>query len=411
MATVDKNKMYYCEKCNKTMRADQFYTSNNLEKYPEEGKLHQCKKCLTMHVDNWNPETYLWILQELDVPYVPEEWNKALAKWGQDPSKVTGITILGRYLSVMKLKQYKDYRWEHTDFLQEVANKKIKDAMSRQGYDAAQIAEAIDKASFPIPEGPLAQPVYESDEQDSQAYETGNLYQPFAQDIENELISDLTDEDKRMLCIKWGKTYRPDEWIKLEQLYQEMMESYDIQTAGDKNTLILACKSSLKANQLMDIGDIDGAQKATKMYDSLMKSGKWTAAQNKADGTELFDSIGEIVAMCERDGFIPRYYVTGPQDHADRIIQDMEKYTSDLITNETGLTTLMENALKQIEEENERIKAAAEMGEALEDEEDKMFSYDNDKLITDEDISEFKDFQLSNTEHDQDVIQQLLEEN
>jgi len=27
-----------------------------------------------------------------------------------------------------------------------------------------------------------------------------------------------------------------------------MMESYDIQAAGDKNTLILACKSSLKAN-------------------------------------------------------------------------------------------------------------------------------------------------------------------
>jgi hypothetical protein len=44
------------------------------------------------------------------------------------------------------------------------------------------------------------------------------------------------------------------------------------------NTLKLACKCSLKANQLLDIGDIDGAQKATKMYDGLMKSGKWTAA-------------------------------------------------------------------------------------------------------------------------------------
>ena len=26
------NKQYYCEKCNRTMAADQFYASNNLEK-------------------------------------------------------------------------------------------------------------------------------------------------------------------------------------------------------------------------------------------------------------------------------------------------------------------------------------------------------------------------------------------
>ena len=62
--------MYYCEKCNRTMGADQFYSSNNLEKYPNDGKFPQCKKCMTMHVDNWNPDTYLWILQEADVPYI-----------------------------------------------------------------------------------------------------------------------------------------------------------------------------------------------------------------------------------------------------------------------------------------------------------------------------------------------------
>ena len=35
--------MYFCDKCNRTMRGTEFYGSNNLEKYPE-GKLHQCKK-------------------------------------------------------------------------------------------------------------------------------------------------------------------------------------------------------------------------------------------------------------------------------------------------------------------------------------------------------------------------------
>ena len=92
------NEQMYCEKCNKTMNVEQFYQSNNTEKYPQK-YLHQCKKCITMHVDNWNPETYLWILQEVDVPYIPEEWNKLLASYGKDRSKVTGTTIIGRYFS------------------------------------------------------------------------------------------------------------------------------------------------------------------------------------------------------------------------------------------------------------------------------------------------------------------------
>lgn len=52
MAAPEKQKLYYCEKCGRTMTGDQFYTSNNLKKYPNDGKLNQCKKCLTMHVNN-----------------------------------------------------------------------------------------------------------------------------------------------------------------------------------------------------------------------------------------------------------------------------------------------------------------------------------------------------------------------
>jgi hypothetical protein len=148
---------YYCKKCNKTMAEEQFYGSNNLEKYPE-GKLSECKKCITMHVDNFNPDTYLWILQECDVPYIPDEWNKLMATYAKDKSKLTGLTILGRYLSKMKLKQFRDYRWKDTEFLQELANNKIEQTMKRQGYSAQDITMAIEKATFAIPEGELVAP-------------------------------------------------------------------------------------------------------------------------------------------------------------------------------------------------------------------------------------------------------------
>ena len=93
----------FCRKCNITKNEENFYTSNNLEKYPD-GRLNLCKDCLTMHVNNWEPDTYLWILQECDVPYIPEEWNKLLASYAKDPTTVTGMTIIGRYLAKMKLK-------------------------------------------------------------------------------------------------------------------------------------------------------------------------------------------------------------------------------------------------------------------------------------------------------------------
>lgn len=393
---------YYCEKCHKTMDEKQFYTSNNLEKYPDNGKLHQCKKCITMHVDNWNADTYLWILKEIDVPYIPKEWDDLLLKYGKDKTKLTGMSILGRYLSKMKLKQYKDYRWDDTEHLQEVANKKIEETMLRQGYGRAQIDEVIDKGSFELPMD-VSQPPPPQLNTPEEA--TAAISYDISATVEDELVSDLTDEDRKYLCLKWGKTYRPDEWVRLEELYQKMLDSYDIQAAGDLNTLKLACKSSLKANQLLDMGDIDGAQKAGKMYDSFMKAGKWTAQQNKTDDNELIDSVGELVALCETDGFIPKYYVDGPQDKVDRVLQDLQKYTKDLIENESGLNIMMERAVTQMKDEDERIKAAAAMGENADEEE--MFDYEK-PVFGIKEFSEFKDFQADLVDQDAEYLEKLI---
>lgn len=396
----------YCEKCNRTQSPDNFYSSNNLEKYPNEGKLNLCKKCLTMHVDNWNSDTYLWILQEIDVPYVPDEWNKLLAKYAQDRSKLTGVTILGRYLSKMKLKQFKDYRWKDTEYLQSITNKKIEETMKRSGYDAQQIAEAIDKATFAVPVQPVLPP--------QNVFEDGPMEDYFAIQSgadDDDLGQDLTDEDRMYLRLKWGKTYKPEEWVRLEQLYEEMMGSYDIQTAGHVDTLKLMCKTSLKANQLLDIGDVDGAQKMLKMYDTLMKSGKFTAQQNKEEHGEFVDSIAELVAICETDGFIPRYYTDGPQDKVDRVLQDMQGYTRTLVTEEMNLGALIERAVKQIEEDREReANDAAEAADDDEIMENALFSEEAERVITDGDITNFRETEEEWAEDDEDFLKSLLED-
>ena len=382
------------------MGADQLYGSNNLEKYPN-GKLDTCKKCITMHVDNFNPDTYMWILQECDVPYVPDEWHKLLEKYAYNRDKLTGMTILGRYLSKMKLKQHKDYRWKDTAFLQEMADTKKEQAMKRQGYDAQEIALQLEKDRQYLPEDGVAkEPVY--DETPSAPYPVEDY---FAEQCEGEELNiDLTDEDKTYLRLKWGKTYKPEEWVKLEQLYEEMMQSYDIQGAGHIDTLKLICKTSLKANQLIDMGDIEGFQKMSKVYDSLMKSGNFTAAQNKSESGEFVDSIGELIELCEKDGYIERYYVESPNDKVDLTIQDMQRYTRTLIEEETNISTMVEKALRENAKEDEEDAKNNESD--IIDEADLSIE-DLEKTLKDEDYTDFEDFKDELAQEDAKFLESL----
>ena len=381
----EEEKQYYCDKCHRTMSSDNFYKSNNLEKYGDnDGYLHVCKKCLTMHVDNWNPDSFKPILMDIDVPWIPDEWNLLLQKYGKNRSNVTGTTILGRYLSKMKLKQYKDFRWKDTDFIQEISDAKMRESLKRQCFDAAEIEEAIRQNRIPVP----AEPVLDGDGEDMGSNGTTGMFRPMREEVD----LGLTDEDKAYLRLKWGSTYTQEEWVKLETQYNEMMNSYDIQTAGHKDTLI-------------DIGDIEGYQKAMKVYNDLMHAGNFTAVQNKTDNGEYIDSIAELVAICEKDGFIPRYYVEEPKDRIDRVLQDLQGYTRSLIMEETNLGNMIEGALKQIEVDNE--KAARINTDDGEDDdeaqrllEESLFAEPEEIELDDEDFEDFKSWENSQDEEE-----------
>ena len=130
----------------------------------------------------------------------------------------------------------------------------------------------------------------------------------------------------------------------------------------------------------------------SKVYDSLMKAGKFTAAQNKAENGEYVDSISELVAMCERDAFIPRYYTDGPQDRVDRVIQDMQEYTRNLVLEELHLGPLIEKAIRTNMQENN------------EDDDD---DYDEDVEL---EKSLYEDEEITNTDEDYDEFYELEEE-
>jgi hypothetical protein len=132
----------------------------------------------------------------------------------------------------------------------------------------------------------------------------------------------------------------------------------------------MICKSSLKMNQAIDTGDIDGFSKLSKNYDQIMRSAKFTAVQNKTSEEAFISSIGEMVRLCEAEGFIPRYHDEENQDIVDLTIKDITAYLDRLVKTELNLGSLIESTIKQMEmqstEDDEIITVELEDDDFLE---------------------------------------------
>ena len=351
---------YYCEKCGRTMNENQFYT------YKDGRKTELCKKCLTMHVDNFNPDTFLWLLEKMDVPYVPNEWNVLRDRaYEKDPNKMNGMSVFGKYLSKMKLKQWKDYGWEDSEKLQALEEEKKKALIIhneqnkeswKEKYENGEISEAEYKTmtSVPLQAASQVPGVLVGSIGSNNPFNEVNF---ISQEELPDPTEELTDDDKVYLAMKWGRMYTPREWIELEQSYDEMMSSFDIQDADTINTLMFICKTKLKMNQALDSADIEGFQKLSKVYNDLRKSAKFTAAQNKEEKKDFVDCVGNLVAYCEKEGgAIPKYELKTDLDIVDTVINDLKKYTKDLIYEDKALASQIENYLKKREISEEQKK-------------------------------------------------------
>ncbi len=95
-----KEELYLCEKCHRELADKHYY------KCRDGTRTKLCKKCLTMHVNPFEPKTFVWILKDMDIPYIEGEWNITRDKdYAKNPLKMTGGTVFGKYLAKMKLQQ------------------------------------------------------------------------------------------------------------------------------------------------------------------------------------------------------------------------------------------------------------------------------------------------------------------
>ena len=375
-----------CEKCKRQMEDTNFYT------YRDGTKHKYCKACLTMHIDNFNPSTFLYILEDMDVPWLPWEWNTLRDKaYAKNPNKMNGLSVIGKYLSKMRLKQHKDDRWADSQRLQKKHELQIAAVEQEDKAYAEQVKKQfengeISEAQYRTLVSTEFQKQHEYAVPFVDPIGADNMFNEkdfISEDQLPDLSTQLTLEEKQRMALKWGRTYKISEWIQLQKKYTQMMNSFDIQDADSKNTLIFICKTYLKMNQAIDCGDVEGYQKLSRVYDQLRKSAKFTAAQNKEQKAQFIDSVGQLVAYCQKNGGqIPRYEIKTPYDIVDKIINDLKEYNKNLIYEDTALARQIEDYIKEAKaaaaKKRDKAQAKAKGLDAPE--------------LTDEDILSFKQF-------------------
>lgn len=388
-----------CNKCHKPMQKEQnYYTSRRDDLYPG-GWVDECKKCFTMHINIREPSSFLTLLEKIDVPYIKSEWDSIVEKHGNNP-KTTSTAIFGRYIAKMKLKQFSKYKFidtakfveaEEMKKLQEKSMKLAEINKYRDALNNGEVVKNIDELNLDLS-------VLTEDEIKSLLKKPEELFDPseYIDDISDE----LTREDKQYLLLKWGKTYTISECIKLEKLYNEMMESYDIRTASHIDYLLKICRISLKIDQALECNDIDGFQKMTKVYDLLMKSAKFTAVQNKELSSDYTDSVGIIVAMCEEEGFIPKLHIER-QDIVDITLNDMNNYLRRLVMNEMNLGNMIEIYLQKMEQEENKEEDVIDENE---DDSIILITEKEEALLEDQDFEDYNSMIEEEAELDEELL-------
>lgn len=390
-----------CTKCGRSLKETEFF------KMKTGNRCELCKDCLTQYIDNRRPETFLWILEMFDVPYLEKKWTKLVnERYKKNPGAFGPKSVIGLYLRTMNMNQYRDLHYSDSENPQVLiangsaspdpatpidenyeANLKARleaGEISQQQYDTLTKtnqtsfgASGIDENGFLKDLANIPDAIVDADEPQAPQEQA-----PQYQVDPNYWTDQLNDDDINYLMLKWGTVYTPEEWIKMETTYNKYAQEYELNVDREE-VLKKMCKTSLKMDECLDAGDVTAYKNLAAVFDQLRKSGKFTEAQNKEDRQQVLSSIGELVALCEQEGgiiaalpqFDPDQY---PQDKIDFTLRDLQSYTYSLVSNELGLGDLIESYVEKLEKAEEDsvdinaglVTSAAEAaGEELTDEE------------------------------------------
>ena len=172
-------------------------------------------------------------------------------------------------------------------------------------------------------------------------------------DLEKELP--LLDEQKRhKLRERWGANYDDEALNYLENLYNGLLTTQNVNGALQTDQAIKICKMSFEIDcRIREGADFD---KLLNSYDKMVKAAEFTPKNVK--NINDFDSIGELVKWFEKKGWKNSFFDGVTKDVVDETIKNIQSFNQRLYVNESTMgdeiTRRMEalKSAKQMEQEN-----------------------------------------------------------
>ena len=178
-------------------------------------------------------------------------------------------------------------------------------------------------------------------------------------------VPGLAEEEQRKLQEKWGYNYDEEALNYLENLYDGLLLTQNINGALQGDQALKICKISYEIDcRIREGADFD---KLLASYDKLVKTGEFTPknVKNASD----FESMGELCRWLEKRGFVNRFYDGETRDVVDETIKNIQSWNQRLYTNESGIGD-------EINQRIQALKTAAEL-ESYYDVNPDVDDYDN----------------------------------
>lgn len=164
-----------------------------------------------------------------------------------------------------------------------------------------------------------------------------------------EAMPELKQEKFRKLQKKWGEEYSESDIYYMEDLFQGILQTQNVNGKLQTDDAVKLCKISLLLNQ--KIRDGEDFDKVLKSYDTLRKSADFTPKniKNACD----FDSVGELFMYCEKKGWENAFYDNTPRDTVDLVMKDVQSWLRNLYKNETGIAEDVERRIQALKNADE----------------------------------------------------------
>lgn len=253
------------------------------------GIIPYCKNCIKkMSSDDSGSidlNRFKEMLKKIDRPFLIEYWQSSIESKGNS---------LGIYFKNLSLKQNRGLTWKDSVFNRN-DNLNIENNNNSNQYNK------------------------EDDQNLKEAQE----------ELANNTNFIITPEIVR----KWGVGYKLDEYRMLEDIYEGMVMSFDIDNRSQEEYLKTACLYQMQNLKAIKEGKAAESQKWGQMFDKYMESGKLKPNQQSdasLGGIQTFSQFYEMIEKNSDKGFIPQF----PDiicDDIDYAIFCFINYTRDLL--------------------------------------------------------------------------------